>query len=123
MKNKGLGFYFAGISAVLALAGLIVFFIYTGKGGQMNALVIAATVVAILCNASLLFGERVYTDFTGIAAAVLLALAMILTIQGGIGNITDQFNGIVMFGDAKLANTNYALAIVYGLSHTPAICA
>jgi len=121
--KKSLGFYFAGISAIMALIGLIVFFVYTGQGGEMSALVIIASIAGILCNVSLLFGEKAYTDFTGVIAAVLLALAMITTIQGGIGNITDQVQGIVMFGKAELANMNYAMAILYAVSVVAAICA
>lgn len=123
MKSKGLGFYFAVLSAVLGLVGLVIFLVYTGQGGKMDAMVIAATVIAVACCASLLPGEKAWTDFTGIVAAALMALAMILTLQGGIGNIADQINSIVMFGDANLANLNYFMAIAYGLATVMAICA
>lgn len=123
MKTKGLGFYFGALSALLGLIGLIVFFVYTGQGGAENAGVIVATIAAILCEVSLLVGEKVYSDFTGIAGAVLLALAMMLTLSGGVGNMADAFQGIVMFGDAKLAGLNYAMAGLYGAGTLAAICA
>lgn len=121
--KKSLGFYYALVSAVLAAAGLVVFFVYTGQGGASNTVVIAATIAAILCEGVLLMGEKVYTDFVAVAGAVLLAVAMTYTVVGGLGNIADQFQGIVMFGKAELANLNYVMAVVYGLSIVSAICA
>lgn len=121
--KKGLGFYYALVSAVLAAVGLVMYFGYTSKGGESSAVVIAATIVAIICEVSMLFGEKAYTDFAGIIGAVLLALAMMITLDGGIGNITDQVNGIVMFGDAALANTNFMMIIISLLSIIASICA
>lgn len=120
--KKTLGFYYALISAVLAAAGLVVFFIYTSQGGESNTIVIAATIAAIVCEGILLMGEKVYSDFVAVIGAVLLAVAMTYTVVGGLGNIADQFQGIVMFGKAELANLNYVMAVVYGLSIVAAIC-
>lgn len=119
--KKNLGFYYAIVSAALAAVGLIIFFLYTGKGGETSTVVIAASIAAIVCEALLLFGEKIYSDFVSVIGAALLALAMITTLQGGLGNIADQINGIVMFGDAALANLNYAMVVVYGISIISAI--
>lgn len=123
MKNKALGFWFGAVSAILALVGLVVFFQYTGRGGASNTMVIAATVLGILCELSLLAGERVYSDFTSVIGAALLAFAMMLTLSGGVGNIADSVQGIVMFGDPTLAGLNFTMAGVYGVSILAAICA
>ena len=114
--KKSLGFYYALASAVLATVGLVMYFVYTGNGGTSSTLVIAATIAAIICEVSLLFGEKVYTDFVGIIGAALLAWAMMVTLNGGLGNIADQVNSIVMFGNAELANMNYMMVIVSLLS-------
>lgn len=119
--KKSLGFYFALVSAVLAAVGLIVFFVYTGNGGEMNNIVIAATIAGILCEAALMMGEKSYTDYLGIAGAVLLAVAMTYSVTGGLGNIADQFQGIVMFGKAELANLNFAMLGIYLVSVVAAI--
>lgn len=121
--KKTLGFYSALVSAILAAAGLVVFFVYTSQGGASSTIVIAATLAAIVCEGILLMGEKVYSDFVAVIGAVLLAVAMTYTVTGGLGNIADQFQGIVMFGKAELANLNYAMAVVYGLSIVSAICA
>ena len=121
--KKSLGFYFALISAVLAAVGLIVFFQYTGKGGASNNTVIAATIAAIVCEVLLMLGEKPYSDFVSVIGAVLLAVAMTYTVTGGLGNMADAFQGIVMFGKAELATTNFAMAGIYGLSILSAICA
>lgn len=119
--KKSLGFYFALASAALAAVGLIVFFVYTGSGGEMNTIVIAATIAGILCEAALMMGEKSYTDYVGIAGAVLLAVAMTYSVTGGLGNIADQFQGIVMFGKAELANLNFAMLGIYMVSVIAAI--
>ena len=121
--KKTLGFYSALVSAVLAVVGLIVFFVYTSQGGATSTIVIAATIAALVCEGILLTGEKVYTDFVAVAGAVLLAVAMTYTVTGGLGNIADQFQGIVMFGKADLANLNYAMLIIYGVSVIAAIVA
>lgn len=119
--KKSLGFYYALVSAVLAAVGLAVFFVYTGQGGASSAIVIAATIAGIICEVLLLTGEKVYSDFVGIIGAVLLALAMTHTVIGGLGNIADQYQGIVMFGKAELATLNYAMAGIYLVSIVSAI--
>lgn len=119
--KKSLGFYYALVSAVMAVVGLIVFFVYTGNGGELNTIVIAATLAGIICEVLLLKGEAVYSDFVGVIGAVLLAVAMTYTVTGGLGNIADQFQGIVMFGKAELANLNYAMLVIYAVSIVAAI--
>lgn len=114
--KKSLGFYYALVSAVLAAAGLAVFFVYTGNGGAANTTVIAATIAAIVCEVILMTGEKVYTDYIAVIGPVLLAVAMSYTVIGGLGNIADQYQGIVMFGKAELANLNYAMLGIYLLS-------
>jgi hypothetical protein len=56
-----------------------------------------------------------------VIGAVLLALAMTHTVIGGLGNIADQYQGIVMFGKAELANLNYAMFGIYLVSIIAAI--
>lgn len=119
--KKSLGFYYAIASAALAAVGLAVFFVYTGSGGASNTVVIAATIAAIVCEVLLLTGEKVYSDFVGVIGAVLLAVAMSLTVIGGLGNIADQYQGIVMFGKPELANLNYAMFGIYLVSIIAAI--
>lgn len=119
--KKSLGFYFALVSAALAAVGLIVFFVYTGQGGESNTVVIAATIAGIVCEGLLLTGEKAYTDYVGVIGAVLLAVAMTYSVIGGLGNIADQYQGIVMFGKAELAGLNFAMLGIYLASIIAAI--
>lgn len=109
MKNKAFGFYSACVTAVLTVVILVMALVYAARGGQVGTLVIVALVAAILCEASLFFGEKVWTDFTGITAAVLLAYALMTVLSGGIWNIAEAVNGIKMVGLPELAGMNYAL--------------
>lgn len=121
MKNKAIGFYFAVLAALLTVATLVITLVYAGRGGIVNPLVLAALAAALVCEASLLFGERVWTDFTGIVAAVLLAFAMMRVFSDGIWNIAEAVNGIKMVGLPELAGMNVALAVVNFLAILAAI--
>lgn len=110
MKNKALGFYFACLAAILAVVTLVMVLIYGGRGGQVNTLVIVALIAAVVCEASLFFGERIWTDFTGIIAAALLAYALMTVLSDGIWNIAEAVNGIRMVGLPELAGMNYMMA-------------
>lgn len=110
MKNKAIGFYFACLAAVATVVVLIITLVYSGRGGQVQPLVIAALIAALICEVSLFFGERVWTDFTGILAAVLLTFAMMTVISDGIWNIAEALSGIKMVGLPELAGMNYAMA-------------
>lgn len=110
MKNKAFGFYSACVTAVLAVVTLVMVLVYGGRGGQVNTLVIVALIAAIVCEASLFLGEKVWTDFTGIIAAALLAYALMTVLSDGIWNIAEAVNGIKMVGLPELAGMNYAMA-------------
>lgn len=121
MKNKAIGFYFACIAAVLAVVTLIMTLVYGGQGGQVNTLVIVALVVAIICEVSMFFGEKIWTDFTGIIAAALLAYALMTVLSDGIWNIAESINGIKMVGKPELAGMNFMMAGVNGVAILVAI--
>ncbi len=110
MKNKAFGFYSACVTAVLAVVTLVMVLVYGGQGGQVNTLVIVALVAAILCEASLFLGEKIWTDFTGIIAAALLAFVLMTVLSDGIWNIAESINGIKMVGLPEMAGMNITMA-------------
>lgn len=110
MKNKAVGFFSACVTALLAVVTLVIVLVYKGQGGQVNPLVLVALVAAVLCEASMFLGEKVWTDFTGIIAAVLLAYALMTVLADGIWNIAESINGIKMVGMPELAGMNYIMA-------------
>ena len=97
------------MTLILTVVTLIIVLIYGSKGGLVNGLVPGALAAAAVCEVSLLFGERVWTDFTGIIAAALLAFAMMTVLSDGIWNIAEAVNGIKMVGLLELARMNFAL--------------
>ena len=108
MKNKAFGFYTAALTLILTVATLVAVLIYGSKGGVVPIALGAAAV----CEASLLFGEKVWTDFTGIIAATLLAYAMMTVLSDGIWNIAEAFNGIKMVGMPELSGMNITMAVL-----------
>lgn len=121
MKNKAIGFYFACAAALLSVVTLIMLFVYNGRGGQVTGLMFAALVGAIVCEISLFFGEKVWTDFTGILSAVLLAYVLMSVLSAGIWNIAEAVNGIKMVGLPELAGMNIQMAVVNGVAMLAAI--
>ena len=112
MKNKAFGFYTAALTLILTVATLVAVLIYGSKGGMVNSLVPIARGAAAVCEVSLLFGEKVWTDFTGIIAAALLAYAMMTVLSDGIWNIAEAFNGIKMVGMPELSGMNITMAVL-----------
>ena len=112
MKNKAFGFYTAALTLILTVATLVAVLIYGSKGGVVNSLVTMALGAAAVCEVSLLFGEKVWTDFTGIIAAALLAYAMMAVLSDGIWNIAEAFNGIKMVGMPELSGMNITMAVL-----------
>ena len=121
MKDKAIGFYLACVTAVLAVVTLVMALVYGSQGGQVNTLVIVALVVAILCEASMFLGEKIWTDFTGIIAAALLAYALMTILSDGIWNIAESINGIKMVGKPELAGMNFMMAGINGVAVLAAI--
>lgn len=117
--TPGLRKWFLLAAAILGTAALAVYARYVFSGGENSFYVIGATLLAAAC---LWAGWRWRLEVPGIAAAALLAFAMAVSLGGGIGNITDAIQGIVMFGNSSLANLNYAMAALYGGSVLAAIC-
>lgn len=118
--RPGFGRWFSLAAALLGMASLAVYACYISKGGENSPYVIGATLAAVLC---LWTGWRWKWNVPEIAAAALLAFAMMVSLGGGIGNITDAIQGIVMFGNSALANLNYTMAVLYGGSVLASICA
>ena len=121
MKNKAIGFYLACVTAILAIVVLVVTITYGMQGGQVNTLVYVALIAAILCEASMFLGEQIWTDFTGIIAAALLAFVLMTVLSDGIWNIAEAINGIQMVGRPELASLNFTMAIVNGVAILAAI--
>jgi hypothetical protein len=118
--KPGLGKWFTLGAVVLGAGALAVYAWYVFQGGENSVYVTGATLVAMAC----LWAEsRWKVDFAGIAAAALLAFSLGVSLGGGIGNITDAIQGIVMFGNSELANLNYTMAALYGGSVIASICA
>ena len=110
MKNKSIGFWLSAITCVLSAVTLILLLVYGSKGGQVQGLVYAAAAAAIILEAASLFGEKSWTDFTGILGAVALAYVLMTVFSDGIWNIAEALNGIRMVGLPELAGMNYTIA-------------
>lgn len=110
MKKISIGKCLAGIIGILTIAIFIMLLVYSSKGGVVAGTVYAALVIAVLCEAAALFGEKSWTDFTSILGAVALSFVLMKVFSDGIWNIAESINGIKMVGMPELAGMNYQLA-------------
>lgn len=115
VTKKSLGFWLALAASVVALVGLIVYFAYIGKGGIASAGVIIPLIVAIACGVGLFFYNGTFADLLPIAAAVMTAIALGVSLSDGVGNIADYVSDIVMYGDADLAGLNFAMVAIFAM--------
>ena len=110
MNKKGVGFYASLLTAILALAALVVTYIYKTRGGIVENVALYALAGAVILEAASFFGEKFFTDFTSIGGAALLAFAFMRVLGDGIWNIAESINGIKMVGLPELAPMNYLMA-------------
>ena len=115
VTKKSLGFWLALAASVVALVGLIVYFAYIGKGGIASAGVIIPLIGAIACGVGLFFYNGTFADLLPIAAAVMTAIALGVSLSDGVGNIADYVSNIVMYGDADLAGLNFAMVAIFAV--------
>lgn len=116
IKKKGVGAVIALIAAVVALAGLILYWVYIGNGGAMNQLALGALILGILLELSLLFLSGDISDVAAILAPVLLVSSAGLELGDGIGNLTDWISGVICFGNPDLAESNITITAVLMVS-------
>ena len=115
ITKKSLGFWLALAASVIVLVGLIVYFVYIGKGGIASAGVIIPLLIAIACGAVLFFYNGMLADVLPIVAAVMAAIALGVSLSDGVGNIADYVSNIIMYGDAKLAGLNFAMVAIFAI--------
>ena len=116
IKDKTLGFYISSFSALLALIGLIIYFIYLGRGGELDIIAIVTAILGILCPISYLFYQGKLTVIPSVLMPIFLGTSLGLTLGGGVGNIADWFQGVNLFGDETLVPLNFAMAILFGIA-------
>lgn len=116
LAKKALGFYLALASALVALVGLIIFFVYSSQLGTTNGWIVCLLIVGILLELALFYPQEKITLYVGIIPSVLFTLALGLMLSDGVGNIVDALQGIVMFGNKALAPLNYVMAVIFLLA-------
>lgn len=109
MKKLTIGTCLSAITCLLSIVTLVLLVSYGSKGGIVQTTVYVALIVAIICEAAALLGEKIWTDFTGIIGAVALAYVLMTVLSDGIWNIAEAMNGIKMVGLPELAGMNYTL--------------
>ena len=98
---KGLGSTFGAVSTVVMTAATIAYLVFAFSSGTFNVKVLLAFAAALVCGASLFLNENKWSDYIVIAATALAAIGLGLFVLDSVGDFTDFFSGIVMYGNPK----------------------
>lgn len=115
LKSKTIGYWLMSVAILAAIVGIVLFAVYKNRGGEGIPAIFAFAAIGIACQVILLFYDGKFGALFAIAAVVMYALALGFNLSGGVGNITDNVLGIVIYGHPELAVMNYAMAVVFGI--------
>lgn len=109
-KEKSIGYVLFLVAAVLDLISLILYILYTLSGGRADAVVFVAFALVLVAVILLFFYDGLFADVIAAVPSVCSALALAFTLEGGVGNIADWVENIVMYGLKELAIYNFLMA-------------
>ena len=115
LKSKTIGYWLMSVAILAAIVGIVLFAVYKNRGGEGIPAIFAFAAIGIACQVILFFYDGKFGTLFAIAAVVMYALALGFNLSGGVGNITDNVLGIVIYGHPELAVMNYAMAVVFGI--------
>ena len=115
-KSKSIGYFLFLAAAVITIISLIIYIVYISGGGRADALVFVAFAVLLAAVAALFFYDGLFADIIAALPAVCSAVALAFTLEGGVGNIADSVENIVMYGLKELAIYNYILAALLAVA-------
>ena len=115
LKSKTIGYWLMSVAILAAIVGIVLFAVYKNRGGEGIPAIFAFAAIGIACQVILFFYDGKFGALFAIAAVVMYALALAFNLSGGVGNITDNVLGIVIYGHPELAVMNYAMAVVFGI--------
>lgn len=121
LKKKTIAYYIGLVASVIALVSLIMFFVYASKNNSTSISFIIFVIVGIAVQLAMFFFDGLPCDLMAIVIPVCYMVGLTEELHTGVGNIVDSIQGIVMFGKAELASTNYLLAVLLGIATILAI--
>lgn len=98
---EGAGSLLGAVSTVVMAAATIAYLVFALSSGTFNLKVLLAFAAALVCGASLFLNENKWSDYIVIAATALAAIGLGLFVLDSVGDFTDFFSGIVMYGNPK----------------------
>ena len=116
LKSKSITYFISVLGALVSLVALIMYFVYVGNGGSNIVGIYFLIIIGIAIIAFLFFYDGLFGDALAMVAPILLVLAAGLLIYTDYGNIVDLMNGIVMYGDPKLAIPEITLVVLLVVS-------
>ena len=98
---KGAGVLLMAAFTLIILATMVLYLAFAGSSGTFNAKIPAAFLVTIVCGVALFLSENRFSDYLVILANAIASVALALFILDSVGDFTDFFSGIVMYGNPK----------------------
>ncbi len=107
--SKGIGRILGLCASVVAVAATVEYLVFAFSSGTFNILVLLAFLAAIGCGVVLFFTENFFSDYLVIINALLLTVAFGLFMLDSVGDFTDFFSGIVMYGNPDNVPTRFVI--------------
>lgn len=98
---KGAGSFLGAVSSVVMAAATIAYLVFAFSSGTFNVKVLLAFAAALVCGGVLFRKENKWSDYIVIAATAMAAIGLGLFVLDSVGDFTDFFSGIVMYGNPK----------------------
>lgn len=107
--SKGIGCILGLCANVVAVAAAVAYLVFAFSSGTFNILVLLAFLAAICCGAVLFFTDNFFSDYLVIINALLITIAFGLFMLDSVGDFTDFFSGIVMYGNPQNVPTRFVI--------------
>lgn len=107
--SKSIGRILGLCATVVAVAATAVYLVFAFSSGTFNIRVLLAFLAAIGCGAALFCTDNFFSDYLVIINTLLLAVAFGLFMLDSVGDFTDFFSGIVMYGNPKNVPTRFVI--------------
>ncbi len=110
--KKGIGCIMGLCAAVIATVAAVVYLVFAFSTGTFNPCVLLAFLAAIVCGGVLFATEHFLSDYLVIVNTLLLTVAFGLFMLDSVGDFTDFFSGIVMYGDPKNVPARIVIIVI-----------
>lgn len=119
--NRTKGSFITLFAVVISLVATVMYLIFGITSGTFTGWVFVPLAVAVCVGLVLFFYEGYISDFMPLVIVALLTVALMLLVRDSIGDITEFFSRVGLFGNPANVPMRVAIAVVVLVSIIVAI--